>query len=184
MNSNLKIYEATSSKPLTVSSKNMGAHTMHTWLWQQDYVARWKSSPTTHTFWTVMSASMYSPWNILQRSQGWDGISNFVFRHKFRCRQGWVGRHSVKVEKPIPQIPLSRLFLPHIFPETDAGLQYVFVKQMHNAHIQEGWQAMSKLFTPEQTCRSFLGCGDEGFFLYEKCYMFFWNTRFIIWLSL
>jgi hypothetical protein len=37
-----------------------------------------------------------------------------------------------------PPIPLSMLFLPHIFPETDAGLQYVIIEQMHNAHIQEG----------------------------------------------
>jgi hypothetical protein len=44
------------------------------------------------------------------------------------------------VEKPIPQIPLSKLLLSHIFPETerhhiDAGLQFVFVEQMQNAHI-------------------------------------------------
>ena len=77
----------------------------------------------------------------------------------------------------IPQIPLSRLFLQYIFPETkrhqsDAGLQYVFVEQMHNAHMQEGWQAIRKIFTPEQTCLSFFGCGDEGFFHRDKCYTF------------
>ena len=49
-----------------------------------------------------------------------------------------MGRHSVKVEKSIPPFPLSMLFLPHIFPETDAGLQYVIIEQMHHVHIQEG----------------------------------------------
>ena len=148
MNSNLEIYEATSSKPLSVSSKNMGAHTMHTWLWQQDYVVRPKSSPTTHTFWPIMPASMYSPWDVLQRTQGWYGISHFVFRHKFRCRQGWVGRHSVKVEKPIPKFHLTGCFC-HTFFHRQMLVYSMFSSNkciMHTSRkVDKQWASISHL---------------------------------------